>query len=157
MLLGSIVGLIGSLIPEVIKLYKEKQRHKQEIEMLELQLKYQREMASLRIEEAKALAAIELDKKVYDFAAPMEIKHTGKTWIDALQVLANVFNQTVRPTITYLVIAFWLAMKIAMWKTAGGTLEAIPLIWTSSENEFVAAIISFWFGHRAFSRVFGRL
>jgi len=155
-LLGGILGLVGAVIPELIKIYKDRQNHKHEIEILELQLKYQRELISLRLEEAKVFSSIELDKKVYDFAAPTEPKITGKTWLDALQIFSNIFIQSVRPAVTYLLILFWLLMKIAMWKGAGGTLEAIPLIWSDAENEFISAVITFWFGGRAFARTFGR-
>jgi hypothetical protein len=68
------------------------------------------------------LAQIDLDKQVYQYAPITEVKVTGKTWLDALQVFAKVYNQTVRPTITYIVIGAWLALKFAMWQQAGGTL-----------------------------------
>ena len=143
MLLGAILGLAGSFIPEIIKIFKSRQEHKQELEMIEMQLKYQREITEMRIEEAKAMAQVELDKQVYQYAPITEIKPTGKTWLDALQIFANVYNQTVRPTITYLVIGAWLALKFAMWQQAGGTLEAIPKVWTEYESDFVSAVITF--------------
>lgn len=156
MIIGAIIGLIGSIIPEAIKLYKEKQDFKREKELLELQIRYQKEMASIRLQEAKELASIELDKATYDFATPTEIKPTGKTWLDALQVASVVYNQTVRPTITYLVIAGWLLVKFAMWQNLGGSLTTLPQIWTEQDNEFVSAVVMFWFGGRAFSRTFKR-
>jgi len=157
MLLGAILGLAGSFIPEIIKIFKARQEHKQELEMLEMQLKYQREITEMRIEEAKAMAQVELDKQVYQYAPITEIKPTGKTWLDALQIFANVYNQTVRPTITYLVIGAWLALKFAMWQQAGGTLQAIPQIWSDVENEFVSVVVTFWMGGRLTARVFGRI
>jgi len=143
MILGAVLGLVSSFIPELINIFKSRQEHKQELEMLEMQLKYQKEMTEIKIEEAKALAQIELDKQVYQYAPITEVKPTGKTWLDALQVFANVYNQTVRPTITYIVIAAWLALKFAMWQQAGGTLEAIPKVWTEYESDFVSAVITF--------------
>lgn len=155
MILGALLGLIGSIIPEGIKIYKEYRDQKHEREMLELQMKYQREMAEARIQEARALATLELDKETYRFAEP-DVKVTGKAWLDGLQVVASVYNTTVRPTLTYIVIACWLMVKYAMWQIAGGSLEVLPQIWTDADNEFVAAVVMFWFGGRAFSRTFGR-
>ena len=152
MLAGAILGLVGSVIPEVIKIFRERQQHKQELEMLELQLKYQREMAEIRIAEAEAHADIELDKAVYKFAEPQPIKPTGKTWLDFLQILGNLYNQTVRPTLTYLIMACWLVVKFSLAKELGG----LAAVWTPADEEFVAAVILFWFGRRAMKRTFGR-
>lgn len=155
MILGAVLGLLGSIIPEGIKLFKEYRDQKHEREMLELQMKYQREMIEARIQEARALATLELDKETYRFAEP-EVKPTGKGFLDALQVIASFYNTTVRPTLTYIVIACWLMVKYAMWQIAGGSLQVLPQIWTEADNEFVAAVVMFWFGGRAFSRTFGR-
>lgn len=156
MIAGAVIGLIGSFIPEVIKIFKDKADHKREMEMLEMQLKYQKEATALKIEESQALAQINLDGQIYQYAPITEVKPTGKWWIDALQVFANVYNQTVRPTITYIIIGAWLALKFAMWQQAGGTLDAIPKIWGEYESDFVSAVITFWFGNRSMLRTFGK-
>lgn len=156
MLLGAVLGLVGSFVPELIKVFREKQQHKQELEMLEMQLRYQKEMTQIKVEEAKAMSQIELDRQVYQFAPVGEVKPTGKTWLDALQIIGNVYNQTVRPTITYLVIAGWLIFKYALFVQAGSNLQAITQIWTDMDSEFVAAVITFWFGNRAMLRTFGK-
>lgn len=156
MILGAALGLLGSIIPEAIKLFKEHKDQKHELKMLELQMKYQREMAEIRIQEARALATLELDKETYRFAEP-EMKPTGKTFLDALQILASFYNTTVRPTLTYTVIACWLIVKYALWQVAGGSLSVLPQIWTEADKEFVSAVVMFWFGGRAFSRTFNRV
>ncbi|MEM4134316.1 MAG: hypothetical protein QXV73_03890 [Candidatus Micrarchaeia archaeon] len=157
MLIGAVVGLLSSFIPELLSMVKARQQHKQELEMLEMQLKYQREMTELKIEEAKAVAQLELDKQAYQFAPTLEVKPTGKTWLDALQIISNVYNQTVRPTITYLVILGWLLFKYAQFVQFGGNLQAITQVWTDIDSEFVGAIIAFWFGNRAMLRTFGKV
>lgn len=157
MLIGAAIGLVSSFIPELINIFKSRQEHKQEMQMLELQLKYQKEMTEMRIEEAKALSQIELDKQVYNYAPVTEFKPTGTTWIDALQIIGNLYNQTVRPTITYIVIASWILLKFAMWQKAGGTIDAVPKIWTEWESEFVSIVITFWFGSRSMLRSSGKI
>jgi len=157
MLIGTIIGLVSSFIPELIKIYREKLEHKQELERLEFELKHQKELAQIRIEEAKALAQIELDKAVYQYTGTTPITLTGSKFIDIIQVLMNAYNQSVRPTITYLIITMWLILKYAMWQKAGGTLEAIPQIWGQYETDFIATIITFWFGGRLMQRTFGRV
>jgi len=156
MIIGAVLGLLGSIIPEAIKILKSRQDYKHEKEILELQMKYQREMAELRMQEARAMATLELDKQVYSFADP-EAKPTNNFWVDLLQVIGSFYNQTVRPTITYLVIVCWLMIKYASWQIAGGSLSVLPQIWTEADNEFVSAVVMFWFGGRAFSRTFSRV
>jgi len=152
MIAGAILGLVGSVVPELIKMWKEKQEHKRELEMLELQLKYQKEMAQIRVAEAESMAAIEMDKAAYEFAKPEPIRPTGKLWVDLLQVIGNLYNQTVRPTLTYLIGACWLIVKLELAKQAG----SLAAVWTPMDQEFVALILTFWFGRRALKRTFGR-
>lgn len=156
MILGTIIGLVSSFVPELIALLKGHLQHKYEMEMLELQIKYAQQMSDIRIAEAVIMAELEADKRVYSFARP-EVKSTGQKFLDVLQVLASVYNTTVRPTLTYLLVTCWLLLKFAMWKSLGGDLAAIVLIWTSYDSEFVAAVISFWFGSRAMIRTFGKI
>lgn len=156
MIIGAILGLLGSLIPEGVKIFKDRQDHKHEKEMLELQMKYQREMTEARIQEARALATLELDKEAYNYAS-VEVKPTGQFWIDLVQVIGVFYNQTVRPTLTYVVIACWLMVKYAAWQNAGGNLAVLTQVWTDADNEFVAAVVMFWFGGRAFGRTFKRI
>lgn len=155
MLLGAVLGLLGSIVPECFKLFKDRQDNKHEIEMLKLQMQYQREMTEARIQEARALATLELDKEAYRYA-DVEVKPTGIFLIDLLQSIASFYNTTVRPTLTYIVIGCWLMVKYAAWQNVGGSLAVLPQIWTEADNEFVSAVVIFWFGGRAFSRTFKR-
>lgn len=156
MIIGALIGLAGSIIPEVVKIFKEKQDFKHEKEMLLLQIQYQKELTELKIQEARALSTLELDKASYQYAPVEEIQVTGNKVIDFIQAFAKTYNQTVRPTLTYLIVACWIIVKIATWTTLGGSIEAIPKIWTDADNEFVSAVVMFWFGGRAFGRVFNR-
>ena len=157
MILGAVIGLVSSFIPELINIFKSRQEHKQEMEMLRMQIEAQKEITAMQIEQAKALSQIELDKQIYQYAPITDIKPTGTWWIDAIQVVMNAYNQSVRPTITYILIGCWLALKFAMWQQAGGTLQAIPAIWGEYESDFVSAVITFWFGNRAMMRTFNKV
>lgn len=156
MLAGAVLGLIGSIIPELFKIWKDRSDKKHEIEMLKLQIEQAEKLAEIRVREAQALATLELDQKAYDFTGAIDYKLTGKSWIDFLGVLGNFLIQITRPLLTFAICGGWLLLKLAMWKKAGGTLDAIPVVWTEMDNKFVAAVIFFWFGGRSFSRAFGR-
>lgn len=156
MLLGAIMGLLGSIIPEGFKVFRDWQDKKHELKMIEMQMKYQREMTEMRIQEARAIATLEIDKESYKYAN-VDFKPTGQLWIDVIQVVGAFYNQSVRPTLTYLVIACWLLVKYSLFLKAGGNIEVLPTVWTDADNEFVAAVVMFWFGGRAFSRTFKRI
>lgn len=152
MIVGSIIGLLGSLIPEAIKIVKDWSDKKFEKEMYELKMKYAEQETKLRIEEARAIAETELDKKVYDFAKTKDIVRTGSPFADTLQVLGNFLIQSVRPILTYILIGFYVVLKISMWKTMGGNLNAVPLVFGKGDEEFIAACVFFWFGNRSLYR-----
>jgi len=61
MVLGAVIGLLGSLMPEAIKLFKDWRDKKHEIEMFKLQMEYQKQMTELRIQEARAINQQEID------------------------------------------------------------------------------------------------
>lgn len=156
MILGIIIGFLSSFLPEVIELYKDRQDKKYEIEMFKLQMKYAPKIIELEIKEAKTLASLEADRRAYLIEKP-KVKLTGKFWFDFLQIVLFFYNSTVRPTVTYLVIIFYIVIKYTMAKSlvnSGiGWFEALRLIYTNADSEFIAAIVAFWFGNRAIFRL----
>lgn len=156
MLLGAIIGIVGGLLPEVIKFFKDRQEHKQQLELLEMQLKYQQQMTELKIQEAKALSEVELDKAVYSQPIMTEFKQTGTVWLDALQIIGNLYVMTTRPTLSYLLVVCWIIVKIALWQSLGGQFTQLPQVWTDIDGDFVASVIAFWFSGRQLSKVFNR-
>lgn len=143
MVVGALLGLVGSIVPEVFKLFKDYSDKKHEIQMLEMQLKYAKEMSEIRIEEARALAGIELDKAVYEYAKP-DIKPTGFLLADVLQALGSFLNTIVRPVITFLAMGLWI---YGMSKGYN---------FNDWEQEAITCILVFWFGNRSFQRAFNR-
>jgi hypothetical protein len=112
--------------------------------MLELQMQYAEKMAEIRIREAEALAQIELDKSVYEFAKP-KVKPTGFLLADTLQAVGSFLNMIVRPIITITAMGLWLygiytGYRFSPW-----------------EEEAITSIIVFWFGNRSFQRALGRI
>lgn len=152
MILGAVLGLLGSALPEVFKLFKDHSDKKHEKEMLQLQLQMQEKLVQLRIQEAQAIA----DVKVYDFAAVSTPQPSGKWWIDLINALAYLYNTSVRPTVTYLLIGLYMFVKLAQVKvlTSAGVqwYTALTQVWSGADGEFVGAVVAFWFGSRQFLR-----
>jgi hypothetical protein len=144
MVVGALLGLVGSLIPELVKVYKDWSDKKHELDMMQMQIEYADKMAEIRIKEAEALARIELDKAVYDYAKP-DIKPTGFFLADVLQAIGSFLNMIVRPIITAMAMGLWLYGLSTGYQ------------FSDWEQEAINCIIVFWFGNRSFQRALGRV
>src|SRR5512146_134924 len=88
-ILGSLIGLLGSLAPRLIGYFEAKQNHAQEMEMMKLQSDSQLEMMKIgftqKMAEINAQADISADTAA--FAAAM--RPSGIAWIDGMNGLVR--------------------------------------------------------------------
>ena len=85
-LLGSLLGFISSMFPDLLKLFRDAQDRKHEITILQMQMEQQKLGASQRLEE------IQVNADIAESSALYKTYTTGIGWVDAL-------NGTVRPVI----------------------------------------------------------
>jgi hypothetical protein len=145
-LLGTILGLFGSLLPEILKFFTQKEDHRHEVEMARLQMEAAKQAGEIKLEEINATADIEEAKAIY---ASAEQKITGVRWIDGLVAL---YSSSVRPTLTYGFFVLYAYVKYSMiytaiqaganWQSLGGQ------IWGSDDFAVFSTICAFWFGGR---------
>ena len=146
-LLGSLLGVGTSIVPEILGFFKQGQANKQELLMLEAKAQYAQALSSLKLEELDAKAEIVETEKLYEHDMALAA-HGG--WVVSLQA-------SVRPVITYLFMLAFLAVKGGMvyslifmqgvdWTTA------LEVTWDAETQALFAAIMSFWFGNRAMSK-----
>ena len=152
-LLGGLVGLLGSFIPNVLKYFQTKQDYAHEKDIMKLQMEAQSKLHTERLEEINTEADIEESKALYQSA---KIEKTGVGWADALLVL---YNGTVRPTITYLFVGLYCTVKLGQvysMVTVSGTsiLDAIKYTYTETDMGCLLLVLSFWFGQRMSQKVF---
>ena len=107
-IIGSILGLFGSLLPEILKYFTQKEDHKHEIEMGKLQMESMKLQGQIKLEELNAQADIEETKVLHTSA---EQKLTGVRWIDAI---VSLYNMSVRPTLTYAFFALYGYVKFSI-------------------------------------------
>jgi len=145
-IIGSILGLVGSLLPEVLKYFNNKEDHRHEIEMGKLQMDAMKLQGQIKLQELEAQADIEETKVLHTSA---EQKLTGVRWIDAL---VSLYNGSVRPTLTYGFFVLYGYVKFSIIYTsivAGADWKVLgPIIWGSEDFAVFATIMSFWFGGR---------
>jgi hypothetical protein len=148
-LLGSALGFLSSLFPDLLKLFREHQDRKHELAVMDRQMEMQRAGHQQRLEEINVQADIAESQALYRSLRP-----TGVRWVDALA-------GSVRPIITYAFFALFAAVKGAalyLLIAVEGVLlaQALPQIWDPETQALFAAVMSFWFGNRALQKARGR-
>ncbi len=143
-LLGAVLGLFTSALPDILGIFKAKQDNAQELAILELQMQRDTAGHGFKMEEISAEADIrEIEALHREFA---QRKETYR-WIEAL-------ISSVRPVITYSFFALYAAVKAGQIKLAlgavGGDLAiALNAVWHEADMALFATIMGFWFGQRA--------
>lgn len=139
-LIGAILGMLGGIIPEFFKLTQNKRDQAHELAMMALQLKGKNREHLYKMEEIDAgfYAAEQAD-----LGDRGEI-HSGVKWIDGL-------NASVRPVIAYAFFLLYGGVKVHH------ILNGLPWhAWTEFDDAAFSAVMSFYFGSRAFSKAMGR-
>jgi hypothetical protein len=145
-LLGALLGFLSSAFPDILKLLQHRRDCAQELAIMDRQIQLTKLGHSQRLEEIKIEAEALEQIALYKHA-----KHTGIAWVDAL-------SGSVRPLITYAFFVVYAFVKAAQWKMALVAAdyphwsEALLAIWTPEDQGLFAAIISFWFGCRAYNK-----
>jgi hypothetical protein len=145
-LLGTLLGLGTSIIPEVLGFFKQKQADKHDLEMLEAKAKYADQMSKLKIKELDSEAEIAETKGLYEHDRSIDAGG-----------FVNGLRGSVRPVITYMFFLMFAAVKGTMIYAmiTNQNLDwtiAIETAWDSDTAAVFSAIISFWFGNRAMSK-----
>lgn len=140
-LLGSILGFISSLFPELINIFKDKRDKKHELEILHIQIEREKAGIQGKLEEVQ-IKAITAETK-----ALLGTYKTGIEWVDAL-------NGTVRPVLAYAFFALYACLKIMAWADLPDSVPVIVYqsLWTEEDSCIFAGIISFYFGSRAMQK-----
>lgn len=148
-LLGSLLGLLGSLAPRLIQYFEQKQNHAQELEMLKVQGAFQLQMIeaghTARMAEVNAMADMRTELAAFVAAN----KPTGITWVDA-------FNGFMRPFLTLCFFGLYAAVKAAQFvvlaQDGGMSAQTVLGLWNNEDWAVWAAIVTFWFGNRTFNK-----
>ena len=145
-LLGTLIGFISSIIPDLVKLFQERQDRAHELRILELQLQQQASGHSQRLEEIGAQADIAESRALYKTWA------SGVAWVDAL-------NGTVRPVLAYAFFLLYFTVKCMQFALIDW-LNPLPwqvdALWNGEDQAIFAGIIAFYFGQRAMGKIRAR-
>ncbi len=141
-LFASIAGFITSLIPEILRFFKDKLDKSHELQLMDKQIRFS------KIAGGRSPEEIQMTRDVVEQLSLYSTYKTGIDWVDAL-------NGTVRPVLAYSFFAMYAAIKIIQYSYITRTallVEYIDVIWSVDDQAIFASIVSFYFGQRAFAR-----
>lgn len=138
-LFASIVGFMGSVVPEIFKLLRDKSDKAHELKILDKQI----ENSKNSLLDIREIEAGSLERRIIYKTYKTKIK-----WVDAL-------NGTVRPMLAYGFFVFYVFMKLRCCNIASyvSLLAQIENIWGENDYAIFAGVISFYFGQRTFSKL----
>ena len=145
-LLGSLLGFVTSAFPDLLGLFRDSQDRNHELAILDRQLEQMKLGHQQRLEEIEVQADIAETKALYRHDKPV-----GVAWVDALRA-------SVRPVVTYAFFLLFAGVKgsalYVLIAVEGLVLaDALPRIWDPETQALFAAVMSFWFGQRALSKL----
>lgn len=142
-LFASLVGFIGSIVPEIIKLFKDHKNKKHELEIIDRQIEHKKYV------KPEILNEIQISRQLIEQASLYSTYKSGVTWVDAL-------NGTVRPVLAYFFFIIYAIIKFVQYRVmslSGSIMLNIDAIWSNEDQAIFAGIISFYFGQRTFSKI----
>lgn len=152
--LGALFGLLGSIVPDLLKIFQDGKDKKHELTLLKMQMEANKQGHIQKLAEIDMQADIADSTAVHQPYQPVaKILHAGEQlamhWVDAL-------NATVRPVIAYSFMAGYLAIKWMVFSTINLD-NPLPwqmtTLWGEEDQAIFAGVIAFYFGQRAMQKV----
>lgn len=140
-LLSPFLGILGSLLPSIVRIFERKQELKFQTETLKLQMEaaVQNAQVQIAIEDAKADVADAESVRSYDNNID------GGKFINALR-------SSIRPVITYTFFIVFIIIKLCvmyvMIKQGASMPQMIAAIWDQDTMALFGTVMGFWFGSR---------
>ena len=144
-LLSAGLGFFTSIVPELIKLFRDKADKAHELALMDKQLEFSKAASSQKIQE------IQVQGEQNEIVSLIENqKPVGVPWVDAL-------SASVRPVITYCFFGVFAIVKVLalyyLMDTQGLiSVDAFKIVWDEESQALFTAIIAFWFGSRAVNK-----
>jgi hypothetical protein len=144
-LLSPLFGILGSLLPSIVRIFERKQELKYEVELVKIKLEAAERQADLQfhVEEIKA------DSQLRQSALDHDKSIDGGKFINALRA-------SIRPVVTYSFFILFVAVKWAAAYTMIANGQDIPTmldaVWDPDTMSLFSTIIAFWFGSRVMEK-----
>jgi len=157
-LVSTILGFASGGLPKVLDFVQDRGDKKHELAMMaanrerEIALAKEGFIAQAKVEEIKTeqiSMQTQAQEKLAMWKHDMKIGEGASTWVINLRA-------SVRPVVTYLFVGLLIVVDVAgIWyaySTGVAFAEAMDMVFSDDEMALLAAIISFHFGGRTFSK-----
>ena len=151
-LLGGLLGGAFRLAPEILKWLDRKGERGHELSMQDKALEFEKLRGAQRMAEIGASADAAWNTGAIEAlrdAVRTQGEKTGVWWADAL-------SSSVRPIITYWLMALYCAAKtvafVAALNAGAGWGAAVLAAWSEADQALWAGVLNFWFLGRVFDR-----
>jgi hypothetical protein len=149
-LLGGVFGGVLRLAPELFKIFDRANERKHELALLNTEMEFAKVRGEIAMRQTEAVMTMaEMDTMAVAFKEQSETAKNAGRFVSAVSAM-------VRPSVTYLFLFLYVAVKIATFMLAleqdGGWKEVLLSIWGSEDLAVFNMIISFWFVGRVYER-----
>jgi hypothetical protein len=149
-LLGSLLGGVFRIVPEVMKLWDAKNEREHELKMLGKEMEFAQIKGEISMREQETvLMGKELD------AMSVALREQGETARASGQFIAAI-SAAVRPLVTYWFVVLYSVVKLAsilMAIDAGAEWkEVLVSSWTEDDMALLMMVLTFWFVGRVWDR-----
>ena len=144
-LLSPFFGIVGSLLPSIVRIFERKQ-----------EIKYELDLAKLKIDAAERQADLQFNVEMVKASAVerQSLLDHDKS-LDGGKFL-NALRASIRPVITYTFFFLFCAVKIAaayvMLSQGQSVPEMLKAVWDVETMSLFSTIIAFWFGSRVMEK-----
>lgn len=152
-ILGGLLGGAFRLAPEILKWMDRNGERSHELSMQDKAIEFEKIRGAQRMSEIGASADAAWNAGAIDAfkeAIASQGRPTGVPWADAL-------SSSVRPIITYWLMALYCAAKavafVAALNAGAGWGAAVLAAWSDADQALWAGVLNFWFLGRVFDRV----
>lgn len=149
-LLGGVFGGLLRLAPEVFKIFDKKNERAHELRMLEAEMEFAKVKGEIAMRQTEAqMTMAEMDTMAEAFKEQSRTAQAAGKFVAAISAL-------VRPTVTYMFLALYAAVKVAAFLVAieqgGNWKEVLTTMWGADDLAVFNMILSFWFVGRVYER-----
>ncbi len=147
-LISGAVGLAGSVVPSLVKLWTQKSDQAHELKMIEAQAAAQAAVGAARLEETQLTVEADQMKAIYRHDAAMAKK--AAPWTSTL-------SASVRPCVTYVIVFTWVGIEIAaafaIYNSGANVVDAIDAAFSEELTSLLSLITAYWFGNRSLEKI----
>lgn len=145
-ILSPLIGIVGSLLPSIVRIFERRQEMKHEIELTRVKIEASIQQAKVQLDIENVKADVEEGKSVRSHDRSID----GGKYI-------NTLRASIRPVITYCFFFLFVAVKVAAAWTMIANGQSVPdmlkAVWDPETMALFSTIIAFWFGSRVIEKM----